>query len=313
MRTKLSPAFLFIALSFVGCGRELNLTTPAKKPINLNENADALTISVNDFSSFATTFSMFWVPEENELVWDSPLYEKNDSYITKVSRIMTNIIRNSDEFDHYDQKILDLDKVKAPLTSRYEELECDFDYTDECAEIDTKIKEINAQATVTLKLPDGTQKEVDYEGYKSHLIEEIQASVDDYDRSNPELNKPMNWMLYGDAPTYEVRQGDNKSFKITFPKLGPFNSQNFYSTESGEIFDVKMGPSQYNHKVELLTFKIREKDSEGKFTSFIWEYTLERSFVVGKLRYKGDVLKVNPAGEIVRRGVCKIDFAKKGS
>lgn len=295
------------------CGKELNLTTPAKVPAKLNENMNALSINVSDFSNFATTFTMFFIPQESELTWETRLYNKSDKYEDKVARIMSNIIRKSDEFDLYDQKIIDLNKVKAPLTARYEELECDFDYTDECAKIDVQLKEITANASVALKLPDGTSKQVDFEGYKSWLIEEIQASVDDYNRLNPDLNRPKNWMLYGDAPVYEINQLEDRTFKITFPSLGPFGEQNHYSTESGEIYDVELAPSEWNSKIDLLKFKVKEKDVGGKFTGLVWEYTLERSFVVGKLRYKGDVLKVDSKGKVVRRGICKVDFARKGS
>jgi hypothetical protein len=120
-------------------------------------------------------------------------------------------------------------------------------------------------------------------------------------------------MLYGDAPLYEIRQLEDGSFKITFPNLGPYGAQNYYSTDTGEIFDVQLSPSQCHHKVELLSFKIKEKDEKGEFTSMTWEFTLERSFMVGKLRYRGDVFKVDRHGKMLGIGVCKIDFARKGS
>lgn len=295
------------------CGRQMELAVPGKVPAKLNENINALSINPGDFSNFATTFTMFFIPEESDLTWETNLYNKSDKYSEKVAKIMSNIIRRSDEFDLYDQKILDLNKVKAPLTTKYEELECDFDYTDECSKIDEQLKQITADAAVDLKLPNGTVKKVDYEGYKSWLIEEIQSSVDDYNRINPDMNKPKNWMLYGDAPVYEINQLDNKTFKITFPNLGPFGEQNHYSTETGDIYDVSLAPSEWSDKIELLKFKIKEKGVGAKYTGFVWEVTLERSFVVGKLRYKGDVLKVDSSGKVLRRGICKVDFARKGS
>lgn len=295
----------------VGCGRELKKGTAQKKTIELNENKEALSVNTSDFSSFATTFSMFFIPEEKELTWESNLYKSTDSYQFKVARIMANIIKNSDKFDETDKKTMLMNNEKAPLTQKWEELECDFDPKDECIVIDNQLKEITAEHTKDTKLPDGTP--VDFEGYKSFLIEEIQSSVDDYDRSRPELNRPKNWMLYGEAPTYEIRELENNLFQINFPNLGPFGAQNSYSTETGEIFDVTVTPSEYNPKIELLTFKIKEKGEGGAFTSLIWEFTLEKSFVVGKIRYKGDVLKVDTQGNVVRRGVCKIDMARKGS
>jgi hypothetical protein len=303
----LSMLFIF------GCGREMELKAPAKSPVRLNENMEALSVDTAEFSSFATTFSMFFIPEENDLTWESSLYSRSDKYEDKISKIMSHIIKNSDEFDLYDQKIVALDLVKKPLTEKYEELGCDFDYTEECGLIDTQLKEITTGASVRLRSVDGTEKRVDYEGYKSYLIEEIQSSVDEYNRLQPNLNRPKNWMLYGDAPVYEIRQLEDKTFQITFPNLGPFGAQNMYSTETGEIYDVSLGPSLYNAKVELLTFKIKEKGADGNFTSNIWEFTLEKSYVVGKLRYKGDVLKVDSVGKVLRRGVCKIDLAPKGS
>lgn len=300
-------------LTIVGCGRDLVVDSPTKRPVNLSENVDYLSVDTSEFSNFATTFSMFFVPEKNDLTWKTTLYKTSDSYDVKIARIMSHIIKKSDEFDLYDQKIIDLNKVKSPLTKKYEELECDFDYTDDCAQIDESLKEINQSSLVTLKLPDGTEKMVDFEGYKSFLIEEIQSSVDEYNRSNPELNRPKNWMLYGDAPLYELRKLENGSYKITFPNLGPFDSQNFYSSDSGEIFDIEVSRSEYNSKVELLKFKIKEKDELKKFTGNHWEFVLEKSFVVGKLRYKGDVVTRDSRGIIIRRGICKIDFAKKGS
>lgn len=314
MKNLFFKSFLLLSLVFgVSCGRDLTVESPKKKSVVLNENMDALTVDTSDFSSFATTFSMFFIPEENELTWKTTLYKKSDSYDVKVAKIMSHIIKKSDEFDLYDQKIIDLNKVKLPLTQKYEELECDFDYSDECAVIDDKLKEINQKSLVTLKLPDGSDKLVDFEGYKSFLIEEIQSSVDEYDRLNPELNRPKNWMLYGDAPLYELRRLEDGGYKITFPNLGPFGAQNFYSSETGEIFDIEVVKSEYNSKVELLKFKVKEKDELKKFTGNTWEFVLEKSFVVGKLRYKGDVVTKNSQGEIVRRGICKIDFAKKGS
>ena len=297
----------------IGCGRELDLRSPAKKSVKLNENVDALSIETSDFSSFATTFSMFFIPLEKDLTWKTNLYKGSDSYDVKVAKIMSHIIKKSDEFDIYDQKIIQLNMVKRPLTQRYEELECDFDYTEECSEIDEKLKQINQNSLVKLKSPDGTEKMVDFEGYKSFLIEEIQSSVDEYDLKNPELNRPKNWMLYGDAPLYELRKLENGTFKITFPNLGPFGSQNFYSSETGEIFDVEIVESEYNSKIEILKFKIKEKDNLKRATGNTWEFTLEKYFVVEKLRYKGDVVSRNSLGEIIRRGICKIDFAKKGS
>jgi hypothetical protein len=305
---------LLTTLCFIsGCGRDLMIDEPQRKPIQLNENISALSIDLNEFSSFATTFSMFFLPAQDELTWKSDLYKKNEKYDIKIAKIMSHIIKNSDEFDSYDQKILDLNKVKLPLTQKYEDLECDFDYTDECEQIDNQLRDINLKSFVPLTRKDGSTEMVDFETYKSFLIEEIQSSVDDYNRENPETNRPRNWMLYGDAPLYELRRLEDGSIKITFPNLGPFESQNFYSSESGEVFDISEEGAEYNSKIKLLKFKIKEKGSSQNFTGNVWEFSLEPSFVVGKLRYKGDVLTRNSRGEIIRRGICKIDFAKKGS
>lgn len=306
-------SLLVLVFILVGCGRKLDFEDPSKRSFGLGDNSQAVTISMDEFSNYATTFSMFFFPEENELIWKSNLYAPEDSYERKIANILKHIAKNSDEFDLYDKKILELMAIKRPVSDKYDELGCDLNYTPECEELDGKLTEINSQAVVTYKLPDGTERVVDFEGYKSYLIEEIQSSVDDYDRLNPELNRPKNWMLYGDAPLYEIRPLEKGGLKIVFPNLGPFESQNAYSTETGDIYDVKVAPGPYSEKVDLVTFKIKEKNNLGEYTGYNWEFTLERSFAVGKLRYKGDVLKTDASGGVIRRGMCKIDFARKGT
>lgn len=225
-----------------------------------------------------------------------------------MAAIVANVIKTSQKVDDADKSAYELFELNKKLEKQMSELNCDM------------MGENPNQAqcdTLSAQIEENMMTAIDFSSTKkSAYIRDIQMSVDHVKftevggESTMSYGHYFNWIEYGDANQYTVDLTNPKKIKIVFPTLGNSNGGNYYSTEKGDIFDVKLAPSEYASHVTMLTFKVREKDSEGHENGNIWEVELEKSDFIGKIRFSGDVLR-KKGKKLIQQGIMKFEFAAK--
>lgn len=282
---------LISLLGMVGCN-DVRKETVAKKAVSLKENNVSAFSSLNSYSTHPDTFALFFYPTAEELITrQSPLYSDSDSTEIKLSKIITNVLRLSYKRDALDKQIYAIENLKRPINDQMTEAKCDEDpTTDICMELDDQLTAIDNQYTPMVYVNQSS----------AHLLG-IQESLD------KDITKPINWQKYGaDAKLYEFDINElTNEVSIKMPSLGPY--ENRYTTKDGDIVNVVYRSSEFNDDIKLLTFILLEKGEFKQPTGYIYEFKLEKSFYLNKIRFKGTVIK-RLNGDEVQSGICKFEL-----
>lgn len=282
---------LLSLLSLIGCN-DVHKDKVAKKSVVLKESNVSSFTTLSTFETHPDTFALFFYPEEQELTWSSPLFNDSDSYETKLSNIISNVIGLSNKRDALDSEIFTLNKSITPIDEQMEVENCLLDPTTTiCMDLDAKLTDINNQIVAK------TNESSDY-------LLDIQKSVD------RDFSNPVNWQKYGvDAKAYEFDiNEETNEVKILMPTLGKY--ANRYSSKDGDIVNIAYFSSQYDSEIKLLSFMLLEKGQFGERTGYIYEFRLEKSSYLDKVRFKGSVVK-RLNGDQIQRGVCKFELPVK--
>lgn len=282
---------LIALISLVGCN-DVRKDTTTKRAVELKvKNISALT-SLNDYETHPDTFALFFYPEEKELTWASPLFSDSDPYQTKLKKIVDNLLTLSKKRDDLDKEIFVLGNSATNIDIQMETENCLIDpTTDICMELDSKLSDINTQIVAKTN-------------ESSTYLKGIQESLDQ------DINNPVNWQEYGgDAKAYEfdIKEATGE-VSILMPKLGAYDNR--YSSKDGDIVNILYFSSQYDSDVKLLSFSLLEKGENGQRTGYVYDFRLERSVYLNKIRFKGTVIK-KMDGDEVTRGVCKFELPIK--
>ena len=285
---------LILILGASACN-EAKLDKFATKNVSLKKrNANAFSALV-DYSSHPDTFTLFFLPIEATMPKQATtLYSPDATYESKLTEIMRNVVILSDKYDAVDKEIFPLSKELARIEQERTDSMCDFDDTvDPCPQLQLDLDAVNAQMNPLTET-------------KSAYLLGIQKSLDD------DVTSPVNWQLYGgDAKAYEFDINEKtKEVKILMPKLGPYDNR--YSTKDGDIINVVYKSSDYDSEVKLLFFTLIEKGADKQPTGNYYEFKLEKSNFLDKVRFKGDVFKKRFSdGREVTRGTCKFELPPK--
>lgn len=300
--------YILISILLISCGKkEAQKAHAIKDPIELSGNSYQA-LNAKNFYTTADTFTFFFFPKLGTINWESPLslWKKNDSQIDKMAAIVENVIKTSEKVDRADYAAYQLFELNKKLEKQMSELNCDMmgenPNQEACDKLATQVEENMMTA-------------IDFSSTKkSAYIRDIQMSVDHvkfsevHGETTMSFGQFFNWVEYGDANQYIVDVTNPNKIRIVFPTLGNVNGGNYYSTDKGDIFDVKLAPSEFAPHVTMLSFKVREKNSEGQENGNIWEVELEKSDFIGKIRFSGDVLR-KKGSKLIQQGVMKFEFA----
>lgn len=294
--------FLVGLVGLVGCN-DVKTSTSSKRFVQLKQGTISAFTATSEYETHPDTFALFFMPEVNELTWSSSLFNDGDTYEDKLTAIMKNVISLSDKRDALDKEIFKLNNQVAPLEAEYEAKGCIDDiFAEGCEDLDGQIQPLNTQIAEKTTL-------------SSDYLKGIQQSVD------KDISKPVNWQKYGaDAKAYEFDINEETGeVKILMPELGPY--ANRYSTKDGDIINVVYRTSDYNPNVRILSFKLLEKGADKERNGNYYDFKLEKSSYLNKIRFKGDVVKVVNGFNLntmevtsnvqFQRGVCKFELPVK--
>lgn len=316
-------SILTIIFFAVSCGNPAAKKAKApKRPVKFEkENIQAATTLDNHYK-VPDTFTFFYFPHPDSINWSSKLFKSSDTGEQKLANIVAEVLKQSSTIDGLDKATYQLGLRNKEIEKLKETHKCEGDDIDDEIDIDIDEdieKDINQEERVALcekldiEFEENNMKVLEYSATrKGAALREIEMAVDNvnYISEDEKEGLTVNWQDYDkDFNAYRVEVFGTKKPVIVFPGLGRF--QNSYSSEKGEIYNIKMGSSKYNSSVPMLFFTMREKGEEGKFTGNLIYCELEMTNFLTKIRFNGDAKKVDKKGRILQEGAMKFEFAPK--
>lgn len=285
--------FTLLSLTFLVSCNEVKTEKVAKKKVELKTKSVSALSSTSSYYSAPDTFTMFFMPTKDTMPTNSKLFSLSDDMPTKIAKITNELLKLSDKYDEESKGIYEDNKEKTKIEKDQEDNNCTIDDTPQtCKDLQKKLDDVNAKIDTKNKA-------------QSKFLEDIQKTLD------TDIAKPVNWLEYGTAKDYkfEIDEANYYVKNITLPTLG--KGKNRYTIKDGDIFDAQYVDSEYREGVKILKFKLYEKDESKVRTGYTYEFKLEKSYFLNKLRFKGDVIKKDPSGIEVTRGTCKFELPSK--
>jgi hypothetical protein len=294
---------LLVTLLVASCAKHTpEKASVAKVPVKLDVKL-IQALELKNHTTKSDTFTFFWFPEKGSMNWDSPIFDRNDSELEKLSDIIAQVIKMSDKIDAADlasykllQRNKEIEKLMAAkdCETNFEDEEC-IAWSEESMNNVMEMGRLSSEEKG--KHLRGLQEAIDDVNF-------IQIDETTYDK----VGNVENWFDYGDANEYEFTLFQEDKFlpNIVLPTLG--NPAQRYSSANGDIYDIKYVKSEYAPNTMMLKFMVKEKAADGSYTGNIWEADLEKSNFAGKIRFSGDVFRLNPQGNTIQQGIMKFEL-----
>lgn len=308
---------LLVCLLMGSCAKHSPEVASSKKvPVQL-ETKFIQQLELKNHYTTTDTFTLFFFPQVGKMNWDSQVFNKEDSDEKKLSAIISEVIHRSDLIDQADAKsysLLERNKeiqkeLVANNCSEGDDFGDDFELKDSTNICDSLNQEVLDNVMEMGRLSSSE---------KGEHLRGIQVAIDDVsfkkldETTFVKEGKVVNWVPYGDQNSYifKLFSDSKESFtpQIVLPTLGV--NANKYTSEDGDVFDIKLENSKYAPNTLMLMFKVKEKDESGKYTGLTWHCELEKSNFAGKIRFSGDVFRKDSLGKTVQQGIMKFELAQ---
>ena len=249
----------------------------------------------------------------DKLDWETAHYPNNLDYFEKLAIVTKNVQSLSKKHDQLDREMFVLTQELSQIlkaidqknetvgTLEAEQTDLDCANTtinqERCQEIENELLRLQSEITSLQTRGD----EIDFDllpilnQKKTDIIEATQNFVD-RDRTNPQ-----NWLVALDDKQETSLDFSGDRPRISLRKFGVDKLD--YSTEDGTLTVKEFIPGK---KLDLI---LKNKSACGEYKECTIEFEFDIGVFLNRVRLQGDLIVKNLKGEVIRRGVAKMEVA----